>query len=243
MLTSSPGPTPAPSHVHRLSKRYHYTCPSSTFPWEPEWFTESFYTVSSSSYDAVATLGPVQPPDTILQGARGCSAGGAGPLTGTGSATVGGGSSIGAGPNSARTTIQTTIGPQTTYTFTVGRSTFILPNPTASSALSPATSDTASTSSAQRSWTSTPLPESSTTMPSQPSITSFSATTSPPVSLASGPASLNACAGEADFQAWGAVAASLFAVLVGGLLWLSWAALRRRIPSIYSPRSYAVPGE
>jgi hypothetical protein len=56
-------------------------------------------------------------------------------------------------------------------------------------------------------------------------------------------AASNTCAGDWDWQAWGAVSGLGVGLIFGGALWLLWAILRQRIPSIYSPRTRLLPEE
>jgi hypothetical protein len=74
-------------------------------------------------------------------------------------------------------------------------------------------------------------------------ISSSSSSTAASQAQITDPSAVNTCAGDLDFQAWGAIAGAGCTVLVGGLLWLLWALLRGRVPALYSPRAYFVPPE
>ncbi|ORX33503.1 hypothetical protein BD324DRAFT_658318 [Kockovaella imperatae] len=81
-------------------------------------------------------------------------------------------------------------------------------------------------------------------------LTSLMASSTAPLSLSSASGSTraaldstNSCAGDVDWQAWGAIASLSVAVIFGCLVWGLWAILRNRLPAMYSPRSWHVPSE
>lgn len=252
-----PFPTPSPiAHpsptTHHQAKRHYYTCDSLTLPWQAEWYTAPFYSASSRSYDAAASLGPVNPPEGVLGSATACevwrsveSSPSRG-IAGTGPSSAG----VKTGREGATELVVTLTQGGSTFESTV---TFVLAS---STSLPPITSASTTTSGAPsasgvsgRTSTATPIASNSASMSSyNPSATS-STLPSPsrssinPLAQATDTSAINTCAGDMDFQAWGAIAGAGMAVLLGGLLWLLWAILRGRIPSIYSPRTYHVPPE
>lgn len=54
------------------------------------------------------------------------------------------------------------------------------------------------------------------------------------------PSAISSCAGDWDWQAWGAIASLGFGLIVGGILWLLWLVLKRTLPALYSPRQWFV---
>ncbi|WRT65103.1 uncharacterized protein IL334_002045 [Kwoniella shivajii] len=95
----------------------------------------------------------------------------------------------------------------------------------------------------------------STNIPTAPSTTDLAssiqksptsiASTAPtaPVDAIKDPSSINACAGEWDWQDWGVIAAIGSGFIVGLVLWTTWIILRNKIPGIYATRTWAVPPE
>ncbi|WWC67601.1 uncharacterized protein I206_101511 [Kwoniella pini CBS 10737] len=70
-----------------------------------------------------------------------------------------------------------------------------------------------------------------------------SSTTTSPASAITDPSSINTCAGGWDWQGWGVVAGLGSGVILGTLLWILWAVLRKKLPGIYAPRTWAIPSE
>jgi hypothetical protein len=232
MIPLPPHPRPTAPPTYHLAKRHFYTCDGVTLAWQPEWYTQPFYTSSSSSFDAAASLGPVNPPVSVLAGDPACPE-----ATRT------------SGLSELSSVLAGAAGPVlVTITSTSGSSTF---ERTVTSVLGASTSSGSQTSSGGPSGsplisstsTSTSLLSSLIASSSSFSLSASASSAPPPLAEITDPTSINTCAGEMDFQAWGAVAGVGFTAIIGGLLWLLWAILRGRLPALYSPRTYFVPSE
>lgn len=219
-LLSSPTPaaTPTPGPSLHLCRRHYYTCGTLTLSWEPQWYTEPFYTLSSSSYDAAASTGPVDPPLSVITNVSSCEAAlssQAASLSSEGEAetvitteSVATATSRGSAVLTTRTRVVTTTVPLSTVTVT--------PSLTTSTVAATAVASSSSSSVAS-------------TVSVAPASTSVSEVFN-----------TNTCAGSWDWQAWGAVSGLATGVVIGGLLWLLWGILRPRIPGFYSPRAFIV---
>ncbi|WVO15731.1 hypothetical protein L204_103393 [Cryptococcus depauperatus] len=227
-------PTLPPGQLHTHSKRHYYVCAGQTLSWEPNWYTEPFFTSEQTSYDRAASTGPVNPPASIFESADECarilkSLSGMG---NTVSSTVAKTDS----PNSSRSklipitttldSVSTSNGGVATKSYssvmTLGTSTV--------TAVSMSNSGSTDMSSLEASGTTTIISTSKVTTTSSVGPTSILAFES-----------INSCAGEWDWQDWGAISGLGLGVILGGILWILWALLRPRIPSVFSPRSYFVP--
>ncbi|EIW71693.1 hypothetical protein TREMEDRAFT_60613 [Tremella mesenterica DSM 1558] len=121
----------------------------------------------------------------------------------------------------------------------------IIPATATRAPISQATSTAARSSriisaSSLRSSSSTPTSSFSASLVSPTSASIQSVSTSSVARVAQAATSLNRCAGDWDWQAWGAISALIFGAVIGGLLWLLWGLLRLRLPALYSPRTWFV---
>ena len=234
-MASAPLPaiTPAPL---QLDKRHFFECGDLTLSWQQEWYTAPFFLSSRSSYDRAASKGVAQPPLDIYQTVAACQSELGITVESTITTTTNG---DGVAIWTTETRVSTTR-PQTVTATTI----------TASSSSTTATSSSTSsrigaskTASAGGQSTSS---FTSTSTSSSTSITASSSFSTPDSSAISSPlalTSVNTCAGDWDWQAWGAVANLGFGLIVGFLLWATWAILRGRMPGFYSPRTWSVPQE
>ncbi|WWC87156.1 uncharacterized protein L201_002042 [Kwoniella dendrophila CBS 6074] len=213
--------TPSPSSFttpHQHDKRHYYLCGDKTLSWENEWYTAPFFISCRLSYDSAASTGPVNPPTGIYQDAPECK-------TILSSQLAQASSTIPATATSGQVVITTSISIFTsndkTFASTILTTTTIPPTSLLSS-----TTNTVHA-------TSTQSVSSISTLPGP--------TASLPASSITDPASINTCAGGWDWQDWGVVASLGSGIIVGGILWIIWGILRRKLPGIYAPRTWAVP--
>ena len=236
-MASIPLPTITPA-PHHLDKRHFFECGDLTLSWEQEWYTAPFFLSSRSSYDRAASKGVAQPPLDIYRTVAACQS----ELGITVESTI---TTTTNGDGVAIWTTETRV--STTMSQTISAAAITASSSSTTSTSSPTSNGRtdASTSSASPSSQS-PSSFTSTSMFSSSSVSASSSTPTPdpsasPSSLAL--TSVNSCAGDWDWQAWGVVANLGFGILVGFLLWATWAILRGRMPGFYSPRIWSVPQE
>ncbi|KAK4684130.1 ATP-dependent RNA helicase DOB1, partial [Tremellales sp. Uapishka_1] len=226
--TASP---PAHPYRHQAQKRHFYTCGDETFSWEVSWYSESFYTASESSYDSQASLGPVNPPPSVIDANSACAAAtttSSKPSSTNSPSILPGGGTI---PTAAETS-------------TSGGSTSTSSRLTAVTTGGP----TVSTSRSASGPVSAPSSLFSTVFSGTTTATVTSTSTSTVVSTASAavgntavdPSNVTTCAGGWDWMGWGVVGALGFGAIVGGVIWLAWAFLRGRMKGFYSARTWFV---
>ncbi|WWC59119.1 uncharacterized protein I303_101667 [Kwoniella dejecticola CBS 10117] len=223
IITAPPSTPSSPlDHLHRHhhDKRHFYLCGDETLSWEQEWYTASFFTSARASYDRAASSGPVQPPMGVYQSVPACAA-----ILSSQSldASSSGVSSI--SNSSLSLTGGQVVTTNSASTFTSNGRTFTSTSPITTTIPLLTSSSTATDATATLSG---PIPSSTVTAPA---------------SVVTESSSINSCAGDWDWQAWGVVAGLGSGVIFGGLLWILWAVLRRKLPGIYSPRTWAVPPE
>ncbi|ODO03038.1 hypothetical protein I350_05883 [Cryptococcus amylolentus CBS 6273] len=216
---------PPPPSLHTHNRRHYYLCGGQTLSWEEQWYTEPFFTSYRASYDSAASTGPVQPPESVYKSVGECSR----VLSSLSAEGITGSSALSASGSQME-------GPQTTRVTTSIRSTFTSDGEVETTTYRSVITSTlsvetgSSDSSSMASSTSTAVATSTTTV---------STATIPPATPSEQVAgTLNTCAGEWDWQGWGAVAGLGSGVIVGGLLWLAWIFLRSRVPTIFSPKSW-----
>ena len=233
-MASAPVPT-ITSAPPQVDKRHFFECGDLTLSWEQEWYTAPFFLSSRSSYDRAASRGAAQPPLDIYRTVAACQ------------------SELGITVESTITTTTNGDGVAIWTTETrvsTTRSELITATPTTTSSSS--TASTSSSSSTSRTGVSTTsasnqsTSSTSTSMSSSISISTSSYTWTPDPSAFPSPlalTSVNTCAGDWDWQAWGVVVNLGFGLIVGLLLWATWTILRGRMPGFYSPRTWSVPQE
>lgn len=199
-----------------MERRHFYECAGETLSWRQEWYTQPWFTSLRQSYDRAASTGPVQPPMQVIETVGRCSG-----LLQAGSMSLGSASTtIIAGVRTTSAIVRSSMsGGEVIPTTT----TIVMSVPTPVSTLSPSTGSLTS-----------PVSTSSTLDSALPSATAF------PVGLAT---SSNTCAGDWDWQAWGMTASLGLGLIIGIILWILWAALRGRLPAVYSGRTWYLPTE
>ncbi|WWD00248.1 hypothetical protein V866_007157 [Kwoniella sp. B9012] len=218
IITSPPSLIPLPPPLHQHQRRHFYLCGDETLSWESEWYTASFFTSERASYDSAASTGPVQPPTGIYQNVPECAAILSSQLAEASSSVLSAASAAGATFTDGGHIITTDV----VSTFTSDGSTF------ASTVLRTTTIPL------------TPSPTSTQTFSSSEVAT---ITPSSPASAITDPSSVNTCAGDWDWQGWGVVASLGSGLIVGWIMWLIWLTLRRKLPGIYAPRTWAISQE
>jgi hypothetical protein len=234
-MSTALGPSITPAPLSHLNKRHFFECGDLTLSWEQEWYTAPFFLSSRSSYDRAASRGIAQPPLDIYQTVSACQR----ELGITVESTI---TTTTNGDGVAIWTTETRV--------STTRSELVTATPTSSTSRlssSATTSKSIDSSTSIQSTSTSPSTSSSISISSTSMSTSASSsmTTTDPSAFPSplALASINTCAGDWDWQAWGVVANLGFGVLVGLLLWATWAFLRGRMPAFYSPRTWAVPQE
>ncbi|WVW78796.1 hypothetical protein I302_100758 [Kwoniella bestiolae CBS 10118] len=215
--------TTAPSLLHHVPHRRHfYLCGDETLSWEPEWYTASFFTTARVSYDSAASTGPVQPPTGIYQNIPECAAILSSQLAEASS------SALSAASASISTGSMETITTQVISTYTSDSTTF------------------ATTMLRTTTVPSTPSPTLATPTPTSTQTHSSDTIAHIPTQRASAitdPSSINTCAGDWDWQGWGVAAGLGSGLILGWILWILWLILKKRIPGLYAPRTWAISQE
>lgn len=214
-----------PPNLHAFGKRHFFTCGDLTLSWEHEWYTAPFFLSDRSFFDRAASRGAVNPPLNVYQTVEACQRELGITVESTIKTTT---NSDGVAIWTTETSVSTTRSGLAAVTRTTGivtgTSSLTLISPSDSSGLG------SSSLSVLATLTSSSLPSSTTS-----SIAPYA---SDPAQVLS---SINSCAGDLDWQAWGAVSNVAFGVLVGVLLWATWAFLRGHMPGFYSSRTWFVP--
>lgn len=235
-------PYPTITTLPSPEKRHFFNCGDLTLSWEQEWYTAPFFLSSRASYDRAASTGAVNPPVEVYRTVGLCQR------------------QLGITVESTITTTTNADGVAiwTTQTSVITTDSALItsPSPTRTETESTSTASSSTTSSSSSSSTSSASSSSSASSALQPVTSSPSPTARPNTSVSTSSAiptlssasalpasSTNACAGDWDFQAWGVVTNILFGLLVGALLWGTWAVLRGRIPGFFLPRTWFVPSE
>ncbi|TYJ58169.1 hypothetical protein B9479_000993 [Cryptococcus floricola] len=216
---------PSPS-FHAHNRRHYYMCGGQTLSWQEQWYTDPFFTSDRASYDSAASTGPVQPPESVYGSVGECSR----LLSSLSTEGITGSSAVSASGSQ-------TEEPQTTRVTTSVRSTFTSGGEVETTTYRSVITSTLSveTGSSDSSSMASSTPTAVATSASTVSTATIPSAT-PSEQVAGTP--LNTCAGEWDWQGWGAVAGLGSGVIVGGLLWLAWIFLRSRVPTIFSPKSW-----
>ncbi|WWD08005.1 hypothetical protein V865_006115 [Kwoniella europaea PYCC6329] len=217
IITSPPSPFPLPPQ-HQRQRRHFYLCGDETLSWESEWYTASFFNSARASYDSAASTGPVQPPTGIYQNVPECAAILSSQLAEASSGVLSAASVSGATFTDGGHIITTDV----VSTFTSDGSTF------ASTVLR---------------TTTIPITPSPTSTQTSSSSEVATITPTAPASAITDPNSINTCAGDWDWQGWGLVAGLGSGLIVGGIMWLIWLLLKRKLPGIYAPRTWAISQE
>lgn len=209
-----------------IAKRHFYVCAGETLSWQNNWYTQPWFTDYRQSYDRAASTGPVDPPLEVIQTVSACSR-----LLSSENGRL---SDVLATQTGGLVTTEAVVGSRVSggEVFRTTRTTvYTLPPTTTAMALTTGSITTMSIGSMI------------TAMPSSVARTTSSSLASTASAQAAGVASVNACAGDMDWQAWGAIGSMAIGLVVGGLIWLLWAILRGNMPGLYSARTWFVPPE
>jgi hypothetical protein len=198
-----------------MEKRHYYMCGGETLSWQSPWYTQPWFTDYRQSYDRAASTGPVGPPLEVYQTAPACSK-----LLQSQDSRL---SEVFATQTGGVVTTQTITGSRVSrgevYP-TIRTTVYTLPPTTAPSASMPTTA-----------------------LPTSSAVTSTTRAGAQPTTTLLAVGSINTCAGDWDWQAWGVTASLGIGLIIGSLIWLLWAILRGKFPAIFSARSWFVPQE
>jgi hypothetical protein len=194
-----------------------YSDCGNSLAWNPDWYTQDWFTRSRSYYDAQASTGQVEPPLSVILTEPACSALSA--------------SLASESRRSLSAVASISLASVSSVSVAATATTSANPSPASNSRL-PTQTGTASTGTR----TETGGPQQT----GRPSGQGSSDSGDDPRGR---PSNTPTCAGDWDDQAKGVVAAAVWSTLVGLLVWILFALLRGRFAVLYEARRWFSPAE